>query len=132
LGGHGVMAAYPDERHYRDSRINRIVEGTNEINRLIIPATLVKRIGRGRLAYQDFLQQVDREIADPATWPSPPSGPIAREMRAADVAKRVVAYTARVLLERELASLRDRQQHPEILSNTTTGLYATDSVRARP
>src|SRR5205823_43569 len=58
LGGYGFMADYPVERHYRDSRINRIFEGTNEINRLIIPATLVKRIGRGRLAYQDFLQQV--------------------------------------------------------------------------
>ena len=131
LGGYGFMADYPVERHYRDSRINRIFEGTNEINRLIIPATLVKRIGRGRLAYQDFLQQVDREIADPATWPSPPSGPIAREMRAADVAKRVVAYTARVLIERELASLRDRQQHLEILSNMIIDLYAMDSVVGR-
>src|SRR5947209_4181328 len=117
LGGYGFMADYPVERHYRDSRINRIFEGTNEINRLIIPATLVKRIGRGRLPYQDFLQQVERQIA--------------REMRAADVAKRVVAYTARVLIERELASLKDRQQHLEILSNMIIDLYAMDSVVGR-
>ncbi|TMA35305.1 MAG: acyl-CoA dehydrogenase, partial [Deltaproteobacteria bacterium] len=131
LGGYGFMADYPVERHYRDSRINRIFEGTNEINRLIIPATLVKRIGRGRLPYQDFLQQVEREIADSSTWPPPPSGPLAREMRAADVAKRVVAYTARVLIERELASLKDRQQHLEILSNMIIDLYAMDSVVGR-
>jgi len=131
LGGYGFMADYPVERHYRDSRINRIFEGTNEINRLIIPATLVKRIGRGRLPYQDFLQRVEREIADPTTWPPPPTGPIAREMRAADVAKRVVAYTARVLIERELASLKDRQQHLEILSNMIIDLYAMDSVVGR-
>jgi len=131
LGGYGFMADYPVERHYRDSRINRIFEGTNEINRLIIPATVVKRIGRGRLAYQDFLQQVDREIADQTAWPAPPTGPIAREMRAADVAKRVVAYTARVLIERELASLKDRQQHLEILSNMIIDLYAMDSVVGR-
>src|SRR5207253_1117225 len=109
----------------------RIFEGTNEIHRLIIPATLVKRIGRGRLPYQDFLQQVEREIADPKAWPPPPTGPIAREMRAADVAKRVVAYTARVLIERELASLKDRQQHLEIPSNMIIDLYAMDSVVGR-
>src|SRR5437016_14368533 len=116
LGGYGFMAEYPVERHYRDSRINRIFEGTNEINRLIIPATLVKRIGQGRLSYADFFQQVDREIADRASWPPPVTGPLQREIRAAEVAKRVIAYTARVLIERDLASLKDKQQHLEILA----------------
>ena len=60
LGGYGFTADYPVERHYRDARINRIFEGTNEINRLIIPATLVKKIGRGGLPYVEFLQQVER------------------------------------------------------------------------
>jgi hypothetical protein len=116
------------ERHFRDARINRIFEGTNEINRLIIPATLVKRIGQGQLPYTDFLQQVDREIADPGTFPIPPSGPLEREIRATEVAKRVVAYIARLLIERELASLKDRQQHLEILSNMIIDVYAMDSV----
>jgi len=128
LGGYGFTADYPVERHYRDSRINRIFEGTNEINRLIIPATLVKRIGQGRLAYAEFLQQVEREIADRSAWPPTSGGPLEREIRAAEVGKRVVAYTARVLIERELASLRDKQQHLEILSNMVIDLYAMDSV----
>ncbi len=128
LGGYGFTAEYPVERHYRDSRINRIFEGTNEINRLIIPATLVKRIGQGRLAYQDFLAQVDREIGDLTSWPPAVPGPLQREIRAAEVAKRVIAYIARLLIERELASLKDKQQHLEILANMIVDLYAMDSV----
>src|SRR5437016_10680840 len=117
LGGYGFTADYPVERHYRDSRINRIFEGTNEINRLIIPATLLRRIGQGGLPFADFLQQLDREIADRAAWPPAVAGPLEREVRAAEVAKRVVAYAARLLIERGLASLKDKQQHLEILSN---------------
>ena len=128
LGGYGFTADYPVERHYRDSRINRIFEGTNEINRLIIPATLLRRIGQGGLPFADFLQQLDREIADRAAWPPAVAGPLEREVRAAEVAKRVVAYAARLLIERGLASLKDKQQHLEILSNMIIDVYAMDSV----
>jgi alkylation response protein AidB-like acyl-CoA dehydrogenase len=128
LGGYGFTADYPVERHYRDSRVNRIFEGTNEINRLIIPATLVKRIGRGRLPYLDFLQQVDREVADQSVWPPAVEGPLQREIRAAEVAKRVIAYTARLLIERGLDSLKDKQQHLEFLANMIIDAYAMDSV----
>src|SRR5205085_10294043 len=83
LGGYGFTAEYPVERHYRDARINRIFEGTNEINRLIIPATLVKRIGQGQLPYGEFLAQVDREVADVSRWPPAVPGPLARGTRAA-------------------------------------------------
>ncbi len=128
LGGYGFTADYPIERHYRDARINRIFEGTNEINRLIIPATVVKRIGQGRIPYMEFLQLVDRELADIPALPSPAPGPLGCETAATERAKRVVAYTARLLLERELASLKDKQQHLEILSNMLIDLYAMDSV----
>jgi alkylation response protein AidB-like acyl-CoA dehydrogenase len=128
LGGYGFTAAYPVERHYRDSRVNRIFEGTNEINRLIIPATLVKRIGQGRLPYADFFAQVEREIAHPSAWPPAVPGPLERETRAAEVAKRVVAYAARLLIERDLASLKDKQQHLEILANMIIDCFAMDSV----
>ena len=128
LGGYGFTADYPVERHYRDSRINRIFEGTNEINRLIIPATVVKRIATGRLPYLEFLQQVDGEIADRANWPPAVDGVLRREVRAAEVAKRVIAYTARLLIERNLDSLKDKQQHLEILANMIIDTYAMDSV----
>jgi alkylation response protein AidB-like acyl-CoA dehydrogenase len=131
LGGYGFTADYPVERHYRDSRINRIFEGTNEINRLIIPATLVKRIAKGKLPYFEFLQQVDHEIADRSNWPPTVKGPLSREVRCAEVAKRVIAYTARLLMERSLDSLKDKQQHLELLANMLIDAYAMDSVVER-
>jgi len=71
---------------------------------------------------------VESEIADRQSWPPGIGGPLDREHRAAEVAKRVVAYTTKILVEKELASLKEKQQHLEVLANMIIDVYAMDSV----
>lgn len=61
-GGYGYTSEYPIERLYRDARINRIFEGTNEINRNLIPVTLLRRAGKGDLPLQAALQTLQGEL----------------------------------------------------------------------
>jgi len=131
LGGYGFTADYPIERHFRDARINRIFEGTNEINRLVIPATLMKRVGQGGLPLMEFLEQVKEEIRDPKKRPVLGAEPLGLEVHTTEMAKRIVAYTAEVMIQKELANLRHRQQHLEVFANMIIDVYAMDSVVAR-
>ena len=65
-GGNGYVKDYPAEQHYRDSRVNRIFEGTNEINRLLIPGMLVKRALKGGLPLIAAAQKLQAEIMSPS------------------------------------------------------------------
>ena len=131
LGGYGFLNAYPIERHYRDARINRIFEGTNEINRLIIPATLMKRVAKGGIPYLQFLQVVQEEIAEVGRRPFCMLGPLGQEIQACEMAKRVIAHTVQVIMERGLANLQEKQQHLLILADMMIDVYAMESVTAR-
>jgi alkylation response protein AidB-like acyl-CoA dehydrogenase len=61
-GGNGFVADYPAEGHYRDARVNRIFEGTNEINRLLVPGMLIKRALKGALPLVDAARQLQADL----------------------------------------------------------------------
>jgi len=129
-GGYGFIEEYPMARLYRDARINRIFEGTNEINRLLIPGMLVKRVMGGALPLLDYIQQVRAEMAN-GTRAAVGPHPLSAEMEAVEAAKHLTAHLAGLLLERRAAELAHQQQQLELLSNMICEVYALDSTLAR-
>jgi alkylation response protein AidB-like acyl-CoA dehydrogenase len=110
-GGYGYSAAYPAERAYRDSRINRIFEGTNEINRLLIPGMLLKRALGGKLA----LLPAAKKLMDEVLSPSMPGfdedeGVLEGEMKLARNAKKVALMVAANAAQKYMAKLEDQQE----------------------
>ncbi|HVG39304.1 MAG TPA: acyl-CoA dehydrogenase family protein, partial [Pyrinomonadaceae bacterium] len=110
-GGYGYSADYPAERAYRDSRINRIYEGTNEINRMLIPGMLMKRALGGKLALLPAAQNLMNEILEP---PMPnfdeDEGAFAAEMKSARNAKKVALMILGTAAQKYMMALAEQQE----------------------
>ena len=109
-GGYGYSADYPAEQAYRDSRINRIFEGTNEINRLLIPGQLMKRAMKGRLALLQAAKALQDEILNPQMSFDDDSGILAAETKLAQNAKKTGLMVLGTAAQKYTMGLADQQE----------------------
>src|SRR3954452_18952470 len=128
-GGNGFVTDYPVERAYRDNRVNRIFEGTNEINRLLIPGMIFKRAMKGQMPLMEAVSRLDEELADPKFFPAP-MGRLAAERRGAEMAKREFIFAARWAATLGPA-LEQRQEVLAALADCAIEVYAMDSILGR-
>jgi alkylation response protein AidB-like acyl-CoA dehydrogenase len=114
FGGYGYSADYPAEKAYRDSRINRIFEGTNEINRMLIPGQLMKRAMKGQLGLLQAAKALQDEIFNPQMSFDDDDSLLATETKLAGNAKKVALMSLGTAAQKYMLELQNQQ---EILLN---------------
>lgn len=114
-GGAGYTADYPAERAYRDARINRIFEGTNEINRLLIPGMLLKRAMKGEIGLIPAAKALMDEVLNPQLSFDEDESPLAFELKLAQNAKKVALMIIGTAAQKYMAELEKQQ---EVLLNS--------------
>jgi alkylation response protein AidB-like acyl-CoA dehydrogenase len=114
-GGYGYSADYPAEKAYRDARINRIFEGTNEINRMLIPGMLMKRALKGEINLLQAAKALQEEILSPqlASFDEDETL-LATELKLASNAKKVALMILGTAAQKYMMELQNQQ---EILLN---------------
>jgi hypothetical protein len=132
-GGYGYIAEYPVEQIYRDSRINRIFEGTNEINRLLIPGTLLKRAMKGRLPLMEKLQTLQKELTGymPPMDLAESTEVLEAESKMLEAAKKAFLMVGGTAVQKYMTKIEQEQEILENLSNIIIAIYAMESALLR-
>lgn len=123
FGGYGFSTEYPPEKNYRDNRINRIFEGTNEINRVIIAGNLYKKVGTGAIT----LPMHTDNIPELANF----TGLLARSKQAVELAKRICCYSAAKAIEAHGRKLSDNQEASARVADMISEIYAMECAVVR-
>src|SRR5258706_4667412 len=130
-GGNGFVRDYPAERMYRDARVNRIFEGTNEINRLVIRGMLIRRALKGSLPLIPAAKKLQDEILTPA-FPEPPSDePLDNERRTVAALKKVGLMVLGTAMQTYGDKLTDQQEVLTLAADVIIDVFAAESVLLR-
>ena len=130
-GGNGFVKDYPAERHYRDARVNRIFEGTNEINRLLIPGMLVKRALKGGLPLIQAAKKLQEEIMSPSPLTPDDDGLLVQQLNAVKMFKKVGLAVLGLALQTYGNKLSDQQEVLSFTADILIETFASESVVLR-
>jgi alkylation response protein AidB-like acyl-CoA dehydrogenase len=130
-GGNGFVRDYPAERMYRDARVNRIFEGTNEINRLLIPGMLIRRALKGGLPLIPAAKKLQDEILTPSMPEASSEEPLENERRSVAAMKKAALMVLGTAMQTYGEKLTDQQEVLTLAADVIIDVFAAESVLLR-